>query len=138
LQDILLDTLVFNVTWIANALATLFTLVAVTRDKSKWVNLALPVMIGWHIAGLTPFFLFYIIGAIGFVINALSLQTIGSMMNVLTRQKEPSRMDRAYANTAISYKQSKLSKALRKKEQEYTTSIKDDFIEEAIKKARGK
>lgn len=86
--DVLKDTIVFNTTWLINILATLFTLLAITRDTNKWKELALPVMIGWHIAGLAPSILMYIGASIIFVIDKLSLQTIGTLLSVFKKAPE--------------------------------------------------
>lgn len=87
LKIVLQDTIYFNISWIISAIATLLTLTAITRDTNKWKELALPVMVIWHIAGIPPFFLLYIATAITFTIECLSIEVIGDLIKITKRPK---------------------------------------------------
>ena len=83
LNSVLTDTLVFNISWIISIVFVFFTLLIITRDINKWKTLAFPVTILWHIVGITPSFLFYIVTGIMFIVDALSLETIGNVLGAI-------------------------------------------------------
>jgi hypothetical protein len=83
LTSALADTTIFNISWIISLIFVFFTLLIITRDVNKWKSLAFPVTILWHIVGITPSFLFYILTGMIFVIDALSLQAIGNVLGAV-------------------------------------------------------
>lgn len=83
LKDVLLNTIVFDVTWLASIILTGLTLLILTRDWQKWKTLAFPVMMGWHIAGVPPFIIAYIASGIVFAIESFSLQTITGLLSTI-------------------------------------------------------
>lgn len=85
LTEMFQNTLVFNLEWLVATIVIIITLVLISRITSNWKILAYPVTIMWDIAGLKPNMLIYIITAILFVINALSLETIGSVLGKFTK-----------------------------------------------------
>jgi len=98
------DTIIFNVTWLISLAITFLSLLILTRDANKWKILAFPVMLMWHIAGVPPNFLIYLVSAIVFAIEAMSLQTIGQIMQIATgtvkRTFGPSQVDKMFARRA--------------------------------------
>lgn len=143
MRDLMLDTWVFNVGWVFSVLATFFTLLALTRDTEKWKNLAFPVMIGWHIAGIPPFFLLYIVSGLMFVVENLSLQTIGSLATIMRRepkektqlQKVASREQKKRIRKDVSQRQQiGLSKKGKPIYGDYI--ISDSALDEIIKKGK--
>lgn len=87
IKNIFLDTVVFNIDWIISVLLTFFTLLMLSRDVNDWKTLVFPVMVGWHVAGIPPFFLMYIAGAMLFAIESLSLQQIGTLIAGVTTEQ---------------------------------------------------
>lgn len=85
LKNIFVDTYIFNIDWLLSAVITFLSLLWLSKDPNEWKTLAFPVMVGWHIAGLSPFFLLYIATAMMYAIESLSLQTIGQVITGVTR-----------------------------------------------------
>lgn len=75
----------FNITWAFSIIAVVLTMAILTRDFNKWKQLFLPVMISWHIAGITPHFLMYIIGTLLFILENISIEQLGQLAEVTTR-----------------------------------------------------
>ena len=88
LYNIFVDTFIFNIGWLISVLLTFFTLMALSRNPKDWKTLAFPVMVAWHIIGIPPFFLLYIAMAMMYAIEALSLQTIGTLLTTVVRDTE--------------------------------------------------
>lgn len=80
LNSITINTTVFNIEWILSTALIFLTLLIITRDINKWKILAFPTTVMWHIIGIKPSFLMYAITAILFVIEALSLEIIGNLV----------------------------------------------------------
>lgn len=83
LSSAVTDTFVFNISWLISIVFVFFTLLIITRDTNKWKGLAFPVTILWHVVGITPSFLFYILTGIVFIIDALSINTIGNVISAI-------------------------------------------------------
>lgn len=86
LKAILVETTIFDLTWIVSLILTFLTLIIITRNKSEWKKLAFPVLIGWHVCGIKPHILLYIITSIMFVIEHLSLTGLSTILK-LTKHK---------------------------------------------------
>lgn len=80
------NSVYFNIEWLMSLVLTGLTLLILTRDTQKWAQWAFPVMVMWHIAGISPFIVIYIASAIAFGISTLSLQTISALLNTTTEQ----------------------------------------------------
>jgi hypothetical protein len=89
LNSVLTDTIIFNISWILSIIFVFLTLIIITRDVNKWKTLAFPVTILWHIVGITPSFILYIITGLLFIIDALSMQGIGNMLQVVISKIKP-------------------------------------------------
>lgn len=85
IKTVIQDTYIFNISWIISAVLTMLTLLIITKDYNKWKTLAFPVMVGWHISGVTPFILLYMFGAIMFAIESLSVQVISGLLSATTK-----------------------------------------------------
>lgn len=77
------NTRITNIEWAISIFIVLLTMLLLTTDYNKWKILALPVTIIWHIVGITPNFLWYLFVSILFIIEALSLQTVGNLLNAV-------------------------------------------------------
>lgn len=75
------ELILFNVEWIISITVTFLSMLIVTRDVQKWKTLAFPIMLGWHICGLSPFFFAYLISAIVFAIEGISLSALGQVFS---------------------------------------------------------
>lgn len=84
-RTFLIDTTTFNITWFVSILATWLSLATITKDKDQWKELAFPVMVGWHIAGLPPFILAYIAAGILWALKAVSIDTITTLVSTVSR-----------------------------------------------------
>lgn len=77
---------IFDSSWIISILLTVLTMLLLTRDTREWKQLAFPIMVGWHVAGVTPSILIYIGTAILFVVDVLSLEMLTGMVLEVRRQ----------------------------------------------------
>lgn len=137
IRDIFLDTMIFNTAWLLSALLTFITLLALSRDANRWKELAFPVMVGWHIAGVPPFFLLYIAAAIMFGIECLSLQFIGEALTLIkvprSAEKKPDKLAEIYKRENLRVKRKEV------KEMFKTTGPMPDLdIDDILKRAKGK
>jgi len=82
-----IDTNIFDVSWIISIIFVFLTLLLITRDINKWKIMALPVTIMWHIVGLEPSFIFYMITAIVFVVEAFSIEIVGNVLEAVSNIK---------------------------------------------------
>ena len=57
IRQIFIDTTIFDIGWAISVIVTILSLLIITRDTQEWKKLAFPVMVGWHIVGIPPFFL---------------------------------------------------------------------------------
>lgn len=62
----------------------IISLALITRDLQKWKTLAFPVAVGWYISGIRMHFLILIILALMFIIEVISLQTLGNILDTIT------------------------------------------------------
>lgn len=100
LGHIVQDMTVFNITWVLSLVATFLTLLIITRDVNKWKELLFPVMTGWYIAGLPPFFLLFIFAAIMYGIETLSIQLIGQVVNAIQFTRQPTETEKVRKHVA--------------------------------------
>lgn len=86
LGTIILDTMPFGTVTIMLAIAVLLSLLIVTRDTNKWARIALPITIGWFMAGIQSAGGIIIIIATGiiYIIDGLSMEGIGTILDVKT------------------------------------------------------
>jgi hypothetical protein len=82
LNNALSNLLVFNTPWIMAMVVTFLSLLIITRDPAVWRKLAFPMMLGWHVVGLTPNYLLYLIAGIIFIIDLFSLQGLSNILTV--------------------------------------------------------
>lgn len=82
IAQIFKDTWVFNVSWILSIVITFLVMVMITRDTNEWKKLAFPVMLLLHIMGLAPNFIIYLISAIIFVVEMLSFEAAGTLLQI--------------------------------------------------------
>lgn len=82
IKDVFTNTTVFGQLWIIPMLVVILTLVIITRDIKQWKIMALPVMIAWHIIGLKQSMPFFILAVFFFVIELLSTETAGNLLDV--------------------------------------------------------
>jgi len=88
-KDVFVNTNVLNISWLLSIVFVILTMVLITRDVSKWKTLAFPVTVMWHIAGITPNYLLYMITGIVFAVDVLSLSSGGGFIQaIITRTKE--------------------------------------------------
>lgn len=120
LKNIFVETTIFNIEWFISLFLVFLTMIIITRETQKWKQLAFPVTVAWHIAGVTPSFLWYFATAIAFVIDILSLEVLGNTISTITGT--------AKRITGIEHK-----RQIQTAEKE----VKKEF-ESAIKKARQK
>lgn len=85
LKEVTIDVLPFGTDYITPIIIVVLTMLIISRSISSWKILAFPVTVAWHIAGLTPHHLWYILTVIMFVIESLSLETIGDIADVSKR-----------------------------------------------------
>lgn len=85
ISTVFLDTYIFNLSWLTSAFLVLLTMAILTRDYGQWKSLAFPVMVGWHIAGVTPFIGLYVIAGIMFAIENLSLNVVTGLATVVSQ-----------------------------------------------------
>lgn len=76
------NTLVFNIEWIISLALLFVSLILITKDYNQWKKLSLPVIVGWYICGITPNYLILVISAMLFVVDTLSIQSLGQILTV--------------------------------------------------------
>lgn len=86
LNNTFTNTSIVNINWIVSIIFVIFTLLIITRDVNKWKTLALPVTILWHIIGIKPSFILYAITGIIFIVNILSIELIGNILEVINKK----------------------------------------------------
>lgn len=88
LKESLTQTTVFGIEWIVPTIALIILLTIITRDVNKWKILAFPSSIILHILGLKQSYIIMMILAIVMGVEAVSLQTIGNIIDVIRGKKE--------------------------------------------------
>lgn len=86
-ETFLADTLPFGSELITSSILVMLTLLIITRDRERWGQIALPVVIGWQVAGIRPHIFLYIITAIIFVVTNLSFRTTATIISALKKQE---------------------------------------------------
>ena len=76
LEQIFFFTSFVNQYWIAQLTIIVASMAIVTRRLGDWKILALPMMVGWQIFGMYLPWVFFVIGAILFVIEIMSLKAV--------------------------------------------------------------
>lgn len=107
----------FGIPWMLPLVLVAITMLLITRDIQEWQVLALPVTVFWHIIGVTPHFLWYVVAIIMFVLYLLSLETIGSFLQISGNRI--ARKNKSLSNNQVA-------------------SILTDATRESIKSLRGK
>lgn len=79
--EIFNQTTIFGFEWLWSLIIITLTLIIITRDLSKWGEIALPVSIGWYLAGLNVFIGVFFVTAIWFVLTNLSINVMGNIIN---------------------------------------------------------
>lgn len=80
------DITIFNIGWILSIPLVLGTAWIITRDKDAQGFLWLPLTIIYHVIGIKPNFLWYIIVTIVFTIKVFSADKVGNFLTTQTRQ----------------------------------------------------
>lgn len=113
LSGVFTGTTIFGLEWILSLILTLLTLLILTREYNKWRELALPVMIIWHIVGITPNLLMYLGAGIIYVIDKVSIQTLGSVISAIkiTPKRQKDELKRIMDSQS---RKSTINKAIRK------------------------
>ena len=79
------DTTIFGIGWIITLIATVIAMALISgKNWSDWKTLLLPVTIALHVIGLVPSILQYVVGAILFVMETMSLQVLGNIAETTT------------------------------------------------------
>lgn len=78
------DTLILDIRWAVATIALALILIAITRDREQWKELAFPVAIGLHVAGIPNSPLIYIATGILYAIQCLSPQLVGDNLSAMT------------------------------------------------------
>lgn len=86
------NTSILGVTWIVSLIIIFFTLLLISRRPSDWKILALPVSLAWYLSGIRTSIIFVIITALIFVIESMSTDVIGEMLQ--TQQTEEEKLER--------------------------------------------
>lgn len=71
---------VLGVEWIIPLMITIVGMLIITRDINKWKIMALPMLILTRIAGIPTNIILLMVAGIIFVIEALSTQTVGNIL----------------------------------------------------------
>lgn len=100
-------TTLADFSWIISITIIFMTLLIITRDHRKWQFLALPVIVGWYIAGLTTSFLIWIPAGILFIIHPLTLETIGEIIGVKQRTSMKSKVQKLFGTDKLKEQQRK-------------------------------
>lgn len=136
-------TTVFNIEWVLNIIATVVTTILITRDKNAWAILLLPVTIMWHIIGLTPSFIWYIITSLLLIVKIFSTDIIGNMTSTAKslwkgtgtakRKTEQKQREKEYEQSILKiFKKENL-----KRRGKDINQISDEELLRAILKGRG-
>lgn len=132
LENIFFSTSFTGQVWLMKALIIVGTLVFITRDTKSWMSLALPVMIGWEYFGMNVPIAYMLIAGIIMVVDALSLDTMGSSLGGLADGigKLATRKGRA----EMRYERMDIRKEMQRKEDELTKAKmnRDPTIRKAI------
>lgn len=90
IKELFLDTSIFGLAWLMMAGVAALTLFLITRDTSQWKHLSFPILTAWYTAGLRSGTLFDLIliiaAAIMFVVEALSIETAGRILDTTVRK----------------------------------------------------
>lgn len=79
---------ILGVTWIIPLVIAFVSCVVVTRRAEDWKRVFFPICVGWMAAGLQIHIVPLIIGGVIFVIDTLSMETIGGMMEVFSNRSK--------------------------------------------------
>lgn len=80
MQSAYIDVTVFNIYWILNVVLVMATGYIISRDKGTQKYLWLPLTIAYHVAGIPPSYVWYIITTIMFTLGIFSADTIGNLI----------------------------------------------------------
>lgn len=131
ISNVFQNTYIFNTSWIISLIVTSITLMILTRDPEKWKEMWFPVTVLWHIAGITPFILVYVISAVLFVIEGLSIQTIGELVDV--KHSEP----KGYGKSIINFGKNAIKK-IKINNSKMNSMLSEEEINNMFKKNKSK
>lgn len=80
LQSLFVDTTILQIDWGISLVLVCLTMLLITRDTQEWKHLALPVTLIYHIMGITPSIIWYMICSIMFAVNTLSIKQISTII----------------------------------------------------------
>lgn len=82
------QTTVFGISWLIHLILTALTLAYLSKDPNDWKELSLPVVTLWHIVGIVPSFLIYILSALVFGIEMFSQAKVTALFSTVRKSLE--------------------------------------------------
>ena len=128
LNDVTSNTWYLGVNWIIAPIILLLALVAISKTTSKWKIAALPLAICLKVIGLEVSLLIFIITAIMFVLETLSLNTVTTISDVI-RGREQSDQEKLFKKRPFAYKIFGTKTPIQQEKRELRQKIKEAKLE---------
>jgi len=89
MTDAFQNTYILGSGWLLPSILTFVIMILITKDINKWKVMALPLMVIWIIIGIKVHLAILILAGIIFVIEALSTEMGGSILESITEKVNP-------------------------------------------------
>lgn len=83
LPEVSSNTSIFGVNWLINTVLVFICMAIITRDVELWKIMFFPMTLGWHIIGVEASLIMMVAGSIVFLINTVSLQILGNIIEAI-------------------------------------------------------